>query len=188
MWREKEDRTKKKSLLSHGHQLGQFSLWIWLKDDKNPPSARTALNGNAHLFHSAKEQILSWYGLQVESAQTYENMVFSQQILETQNFIGCQPDAFICEKLPIWQETNQILNFCPVPVASILGGLSGVLYGNTTHLAPCSCCRSKCGVKSDWSVSMSIAILPYKIAGRVKQIKQWEVNICSFTEYTPSNT
>lgn len=92
------------------------------------------------------------------------------------------------EKLPIREETNQILNFFPVPVASTLGGLSGVLYGNTTPHDPCSCCRSKCGVKSDWSVSMSIAILPYKIAGRVKQIKQWEVNICSFTEYTPSNT
>lgn len=121
---------------------------------------RTLWKDKAHIFYQCQRinGIMAWLS-GGKSPYVWE-MVFSRQLLQKQNFIGCQQDAFLWEKLLSTQETNffridgkEILHFCSVPEASTFWAVTVGLHVNTAVPFPVFMPWEH--VWSEWSICVS---------------------------------
>ena len=129
----------------------------------------------AHIFLAVpKNKSPGGMVIRLKAAIPMNNGPFAAQRLEKQNFIGCQQDAFLQEKLLSREEANH----------PRLSARSQQPRLPSPHLL----CCSKSGGRSDWSVSMKAKGHPRALAGKVKPNQTSGGYILSFNRISLSDT
>lgn len=181
-------RIEEKSWLSSVSRSGHFNLWMWSDDFSFPkihlPPEHDWMTGS-YVFSSAKEQIFSWHGYQVESGHTCEKWPFRSAKVRETEFYWLSARCF-----SRWETSSpgggpSTPPACPIPAAARPVRKHGVRFPTLTLLQ--RVCSEKRLICVPEGAGPPAHTRTHSL-GEWNQTKHQEVTFCHLTEYALSNT